>query len=641
MRKIIAVVVLGMLLSVVLTACGQPGAETPADAATAPASTPVPSATLPPTALPPPTPLPPRVLSICLGAEPSSLFLYGDTTSSAQSVRQAIYDGPFDFYSYEIQPVILEKIPSLADGDAAFRPVEVVPGTLIVDTDGNWVALDDDVRYRPSGCFSTDCAQAYAGDAPVTMDELAVQFRLLPDLRWSDGTPLTAYDSVYSYFVFRQLYGETPPETLRFTQSYQALDDLTAEWVGIPGYQGEYQTHFFTPLPQHLWSAAPPADLLTAEMSARLPLGWGPYQIDEWVRGDHITLSRNPNYFRTDEGLPAFDVLVFRFNETPEGALNALLAGECDFVDRSASLDNLLPRVLDLQSQGQIAAVMQTGTAWEQLTFGIQPIDGTASLFASKEVRQAVAYCLDREAIARSIYGDVALVPDSFVPVGHPLRDTGVVHYEFDLQKADELLRLAGWFDPDGDPATPRVAADGTPFEFVLLAPEDGERPQVARQIADSLAQCGLRAEVQLQEWGTLLKPGPEGLIFGRQFEMAQFAWAYARQPACDLYQSAEIPGPYPEYPRGWGGGNAGGFSNPEYDHLCAQARTSPPDSEIYRNAYAKLQAIFADEVPALPLYQRLKPVAARPDLCNLKIDPAFGSALSSLESWDYGDGCP
>jgi hypothetical protein len=53
------------------------------------------------------------------------------------------------------------------------------------------------------------------------------------------------------------------------------------------------------------------------------------------------------------------------------------------------------------------------------------------------------------------------------------------------------------------------------------------------------------------------------------------------------------------------------------------------------------LQVIFAEELPALPLYQRLKPVAARPDLCNLKIDPAFGSALSSLESWDYGDGCP
>ena len=251
-------VVFGILLVLGLTACGQSGTDEPADALPPAAGTPIPSTTVMPTLPPTATSPPPRVLSICLGAEPSSLFLYGDTTSSAQSVRQAIYDGPFDFYNYEIQPVILEKIPSLADGDAVFRPVEVVPGTLIVDTDGNWVALDDDVRYRPSGCFSTDCAQAYAGDAPVTMDELAVQFRLLPDLRWSDGTPLTAYDSVYSYFVFKQLYSEAPPETLRFTQSYQALDDLTAEWVGIPGYQGEYQAHFFTPLPQHLWGAAPP-----------------------------------------------------------------------------------------------------------------------------------------------------------------------------------------------------------------------------------------------------------------------------------------------------------------------------------------------------------------------------------------------
>ena len=632
--------IFGVLLAILLTACGQSGTAPPADALPATAAL-LPSETPRPTPTATVTPAPPRVLSVCLGQEPSSLFLYGDTTSSAQSVRQAIYDGPFDFYNYEIQPVILKEIPSLANGGASLRPVDVAPGTLIVDADGNWVALDEDVRYRPSGCSAADCVQTYTGDEPVEMDELAVQFQLLPDLRWADGTALTAYDSIYSFFVLKQLYAESPPEIIRFTQSYQALDDLTAEWVSIPGYQGEYATHFFTPLPQHLWGAFPPADLLTAEISARSPLGWGPYQIDEWVSGDHITLSRNPNYWRADDGLPAFDILVFRFNETPESALNALLAGECDFVDRSAGLDDLLPRVLELQAQGQITAVMQAGTAWEQLTFGIQPISQASSLFASKEIRQAAAYCLDREAIARSVYGDAALVPDTFLPVGHPLQDTGVVHYDFDLQKADELLRLAGWIDHDGNPDTPRIAADGTPFEFVLLAPEDGERPQVAAQIAASLAQCGLRVEVQLQGWGDLLKPGPEGLIFGRQFDLAQFAWAYAHQPACSLYRSDEIPGSYPEYPKGWGGGNAAGFSDPDFDRLCAQAYNLPPDTDAYRAAYLQMQAIFADELPALPLYQRLKPVAARPDMCGLQIDAAFGSALSALEDWNYGENCP
>ncbi|MFN2236580.1 MAG: ABC transporter substrate-binding protein, partial [Anaerolineales bacterium] len=233
------------------------------------------------------TPLPPRVLSVCLGPEPSSLFLYGDTTSAAQSIRQAIYDGPFDIYNYQVEPVILEKIPSFADGDAFLRPVEVLPGTLILDNDGNWVALSEGVTYRPAGCTQADCALTYAGEDPVEMDELVAQFRLLPGIEWSDGVPLTAHDSVYAYQVLKELYAGVPSELIRYTRQYLAQDELTIEWVGIPGYQSAYQMHFFSPFPQHLWGSLAPTDLLTSEISTRTPLGWGPYVIDEWVSGDH------------------------------------------------------------------------------------------------------------------------------------------------------------------------------------------------------------------------------------------------------------------------------------------------------------------------------------------------------------------
>jgi peptide/nickel transport system substrate-binding protein len=253
------------------------------------------------------------VLSVCLGPEPSSLFLYGDTTSAAQSIRQAIYDGPFDVYNYEIEPVILEKKPSLADGDARLRPIEVTPGTLIVDSDGNWVALAEGVTYRPSGCTQPDCAISYTGEAPVLMDELIAQFSLLPGIKWSDGIPLTAHDSVYAYQVLKELYEGVPSELIRYTRQYHALDDLTVEWVGIPGYQSVYEMHFLTPFPQHLWGSLTASDLLTSEISTRTPMGWGPYVIDEWVSGDHIRLSRNQNYFRADEGLPNFDFLVFSY----------------------------------------------------------------------------------------------------------------------------------------------------------------------------------------------------------------------------------------------------------------------------------------------------------------------------------------
>lgn len=593
------------------------------------------------------TSMPPRVLTVCLGQEPSSLFLYGDTTSAAQSVRQAIYDGPFDVYNYELAPVILEKMPSLENGDAHLQTVEVIPGTLIIDNDGNWVALEEGVIYRPSSCTSPDCALEYTGDAPVLLDELVVQFRLLPDIQWSDGLPLTAHDSVYAFQVLQELYAGVPSELIRLTQSYRALDDLTVEWVGIPGYQNVYEKHFLSPFPQHLWGLMSPAELMVSELSTRMPLGWGAYVIDEWVAGDHISLSRNSNYFRIAEGLPRFDHLVFRFTETPDAAINALLVGECDFIDRSALLDTQLARVLDLESNGSLQATIQSGTAWEHISFGIQSIDPQRPMFfASKEVRQAVAMCIDRQTIADTLFSDEALIPDTFMPVTHPLRNVDINPIPFDPQKAAEMLSFAGWIDHDADLSTARISAgvpgvpDGTPFEFEYLAPTDAERPDVSQVIADSLVQCGIKAEINLQDWATLLGPGPEGPVFGRQFDLVQFAWAYSIHPTCNLFSGVEIPGPYPEYAMSWSGGNATGFQSAEYDQLCTQTMTSLPDSDGYQTAQYQVQSIFADDLPALPLYQRLKLVAMRVDMCNVHIDPAFGSALSAIEAFDYGDGC-
>ena len=642
----IKLVLLAFFLFGTLTACNQQN-PAPIDdllnssTPTVIEDTPVPSLT------PSATPLPPRIMSVCIGEEPSSLFLYGDTTSSAQGIRQAIYDGPFDVFNFEITPVILEKMPSLADGDAFLRPVEVAPGTLIVDTQGDWVALAEGVSYRPSGCASSECAVDFTGDEPVILDELVAQFRLLPGIRWSDGTMLTAHDSVYSFEVLQSLYTGVPSELIRYTQSYQALDDLTVEWVGVPGYQSVYETHFLTPLPQHLWGALNPEELLVAELATRSPLGWGAYQIDEWVSGDHISLSRNPHYFRSAEGLPYFDYLVFRFTESPQIALDALLAGECDFVDRSALSDVQLKTVLDLQTQDRLKAVIQSGTSWEQITFGILPFDiQKGSLFGSKEIRQAVAMCVDRQAIGQELFADEMLVPDTFVPVTHPLRNLEVAQYVYDPDRAAEILQFAGWIDHDANPTTARISTgvlgiqDGTPLAFTFLVPEDAERPQVAQMISDMLAACGIEGQADLQEWATLLGPGPEGPIFGRNFDMAQFAWAYSLQPSCNLFQGSDIPGPYPDFPKGWGGGNASGFQNAAFDEFCIQTRTSLPDSEMYLEAYLRLQEIFADELPALPLYQRLKPVVMRPDMCPALIDPAFGSALSQVEAFDYGENC-
>jgi peptide/nickel transport system substrate-binding protein len=370
-----------------------------------------------------PTPPPARLLTICLYHEPRSLFFYEAISASEQSVLAAIYDGPIDVKDFSPWPVILEKLPSLADGDAILQPVEVGRGDLIVDGNGNQANLGDGVLYRPSGCTEQACALTYSGTDPVQMDQLVLYFKLLPDLMWSNGTPLTATDSVYSYEVAKSLYPSALPEQVSRTASYKAQDELSVEWKGLPGFMdGLYQTKFFSPLPQHAWAGIPATELPAHELSSRLPLGWGAYEIEEWAAGDHISLRANPNYFRAGEGLPHFNNLVYRFVSDSFEALSAVQAGECDLVEPTNGFDSGAADWLQLNEAGQISLVYQPYQAWEVLQFDLSPLDAERpAFFVSREVRQAVAMCIDRQALVEQLSAGRMQVADLYVPPLHPV----------------------------------------------------------------------------------------------------------------------------------------------------------------------------------------------------------------------------
>jgi peptide/nickel transport system substrate-binding protein len=644
-------VLVGLICALYLTACGSAlptlkdstlpvGSVVPTD--TMAVITPSSAATA--TDMPPPPPL----LTICLGKEPASLFLYDANSMSALGVLAAVYDGPFDIQNFEPQPVILAKLPSLEDGDVTLEPVEVQPGELIVDADGVLKELEVGIVYRPSGCMQASCALSYAGDQPALLDQLRIRFELLPGITWSDGEPLKASDSVYSFEIARELYPTAVPDLIDRSGSYQALDELTLEWVGLPGYlDGQYHDKFFSPLPEHIWGALTAEELRATEAASRTPLGWGPYVIDEWTAGDHISLHSNPNYFRKLEGLPNFDHLVYRFVAGSEEALQALLAGECDLVDQTALLDAHHERLLELQAAGSLTAIFQTASAWELIALGIDPIaEGRVSLLASSDVRQALAACIDRQAIAEALFGAQALVADSYLPPSHPLYNDQADVSVFDPQGAASRLEAMGWLDDDGDPGTPRLAqgipgiVDSTPFSLSYLVSADDERQQVAQLVKEYLAQCGVQLNIATQPFQEYLAAGPEGPVFGRNFDLAHFAWSTSVEPPCYLFLSSEIPGEYPQSPKGWGGVNASGYSNPAYDQACNDALFSLPDAPEHREAHFQAQAIFAQDLPSIPLYWRFKVVVTRPDMCGVILDPSSTIALTGIEEVNYGEGC-
>lgn len=640
-----------------LAACGAKPTATTAPTAAPTAAPSSPAAT--PTRAPSPTPAATkapaqRSLVVCVGQEPPSLYLYGKEGRSTAALFEALYDGPFDTRKYTPQPVILQRLPSLAEGSAGFKAVTVQASEPVIDASGSLVSLKPGVKVLPAGCSDASCAITWDGVKELKMDQLVVTFKLLPGLKWSDGSPLTAADSVFSFQVASDPATPVTKTVIDRTASYQALDDLTVQWSGRPGYySGRYNTFFFAPLPQHTLGKRSAAEILADQTANEKPLGWGAYTVQSWVKGDHIQLSRNPNYFRAAEGLPKFDTLVYRFlGEQSDNNLAALLVGECDIVEQSTLLQNQLETLLELEKNKKLKAYIAEGPEWEHLDFGIRPAsyDDSFNLaagdrpdyFGDVRTRQAFTQCIDRERITRLLLFNKSTIPLGPIPAGHPLAAADLKPLGFDVEAANKLLDEVGWKDTDGDPATPRRAKgvkgvpDNTPLAFNYLASPANLRQKAAEIVKQSLAKCGVQITIQPTEMGRLFAPGPEGLVFGRKFDLVQFTWSAGPESACLLYTTTQIP----KAENAWVGANILGYSSPELDAACDAAAKARPEQPDYKEKQQKVQRLLAKDLPVVPLYYQLKIAASRPDLCGLEMDASARSELWSLETLDYGAGC-
>jgi peptide/nickel transport system substrate-binding protein len=526
-------------------------------------------------------------------------------------------------------------------------------GDQIVDASDTPVTLAVGVNVRPAGCHSDACVIKYDGTSQIQMDQMQVTFRLIPGLTWSDGEPLTAEDSVFSFQITADPATSGSKYLVDRTQSYEVTDTATVQWWGRPGFiDPTYFTNFWSPLPKHLWSQIPVNQLAETDESARTPLGWGAYVIQEWVAGDHITLTKNPRYFRAGEGLPKFDILTFRFVSDPGTAISDLLAGTCDILDPSIRLDGQVDVLRSMAGKDQLQALFTTVPIMEELALGIQPASydhhnntgvNRPDYFGDPRVRQAMAMCLDRKPVVDSVLAGLTDIPNSFLPQAHPLYSTNITTYSFNIAAANLLLEKAGWRDVDNNPSTPRQAwgipgiSSGTPFEVNYVTTNAVQRQQVSTILVASLAQCGIKVDIQYLDSTTLYAGGPEGVLFGRNFDMAEFAMgSVGIEPPCSWYTTSAIP----NGANHWVGENVSGYSNPAFDTACQASQQSLPDDGTHSAAYAQVQAIFAEDLPVIPLYWRVKIAAARTGICHFSLDPTAASNLWNIEAFDSGTGC-
>ena len=604
--------------------------------------------TVPPTPTPSPTPSPtpePKTITVCLPDEPDSLYLYGTDDLAAQHVWQAIYDGPLDSRGYTYQPVILTSLPSLAGGSAAVEMIAVQAGDRVIAASGEVIELTPGVTIK-----NTLGQHVTFDGTPILMPRMVVTFTLHPNLYWSDGALLTADDSVFSFELAAD--PSTPADTGRLaiasakhiiehTADYHAADVRTVVWSGIPGFLDHaYFLNFWHPLPRHAWGHLSATELLRADVSTRHPLGWGPFVLREWIPGDHITVARNPIYFRAPEGLPRVDEITFRFISDPTILARELLAGRCDVIthDAAEAVQAALPIPSSPPMEGDGITMLSTpNSRWELLAFSISPATDydRPDFFEDVRVRQAIALCIDRQAVINQLLGPSGRVLHSTLPPEHPLYAADVLTtWGYASAAGQMLLATAGWYDEDGDDVReahniPGIA-DGTPFQVTYHTTGEPQRVQTTQLIQTYLAECGIRVSVEIVPPETLFAPGPEGVLFGRRFDLAQFSWRTTSDPLCDLFMSGQMP----DAGR-WDSPNVVGFLDDEYDTACLSALESPPGSERYAAGHTEVQRIFSERLPVLPLFQHPKVTLARTSVIGLAPDPTQVSELWNIEQLD------
>jgi peptide/nickel transport system substrate-binding protein len=292
------------------------------------------------------------------------------------------------------------------------------------------------------------------------------------------------------------------------------------------------------------------------------------------------------------------------------------------------------------------------GPEWEQVTFGIKPASydngysaqagDRPDFFSDLRMRQAFSLCMDRQQIVDELLFGQSSVPAAYLPPGHPLVATDIAPLPFDPAQGSQLLDQVGWQDDDGNPATPRIAAavagidDGTPLVVNYATSAATLRTRAAVILADSLSQCGIQVNVGEYAPEQLYAAGPDGILFGRKFDLAQFGWETGIVPPCNYVDSSQIP----DADNYWLGTNLGGYSNPDYDAACRAASALRPEDPAYTSLHQQAQRIFAQDLPVVPLYYRLNMAVSRVDCCGLELDATARSALWGLEGFDFGAGC-
>ncbi|WP_160119562.1 peptide ABC transporter substrate-binding protein [Rhodovarius lipocyclicus] len=425
---------------------------------------------------------------------------------------------------------------------------------------------------------------------------LRLTYRLREGLKWGDGTPITAEDLLFAWQAGREdATGFGPAEFYRSAYELRVIDPRTIE-MRLDRVTFDFASMGdFQPLPAHLeravWQADPRA-YRTRTLYDTAPTNpglWsGPYRVSGVQPGAGITLARNPAW----SGLaPQFREIRIRTVENTTALEAQLLSGQIDMIAGELGLPVEQAAALERRARGRFHVEYRPGLIYEHMDTNLDN-----PVLADRRVRQALLLATDRARIVAQLFDGRQTVAHGPVNPLDRMADPAIRQYPYDPARAAALLEEAGWRPgPDGI----RRNEQGARLVLDLMTTAGNRsREQVQQVVAAMWRQAGIEARIRNEPPRVFFA---ETLSRRRHQGLAMYAWISAPEavPRSSLH-SDEIP----SAARNFSGQNYPGFRNAEMDRLL-EALPTTLDAEARRPLWARLQAIYAEELPSLPLWFR------------------------------------
>ncbi len=440
--------------------------------------------------------------------------------------------------------------------DPTTNSAAAIPQVLLYNVYETLVKLDSAGEIRP----------LLAAEWSVSTDRTVYTFKLQPSAKFASGAPVDAEAVVASIERVMTLDGITPVNKTQMSvvKGAKAVDATTVEvTLNRPSNNWLYDMSQTAGV---IIDPAGDADLATT------PAGSGPYKLTEWLKGESVTLERNPDYWGT---APRFDKAVFRYFTDPTAQNSAMASGDLDIISNVTA-----PQAL-AQFEDESRFTIHEGTTNGEIVMGL---NNARPALQDVRVRQAINYALDRQALMDTVWGGYGMLIGSMVPPTDPWYEDLSGTYPYNPEKARELLAEAGH-------------ANG--LTLALRVPTLPYATGSAQFIVSQLAEVGITVTVDELEFPARWI---DEVMVKSNYDMTIVSHVEGR----DIVKFAD-KNYYWHY------------DNPEFNKLVEEADTGTPEDQITKMREAA--QLLADDAAACWLWLLPNLIVSRADLTGIQVN--------------------